>query len=720
MNLNKHFQNTVLFSFCFFLIVIITGTISLMLNITIGNSANKSFFVLLSFFMVFSLMLILRGCFRRIENMDEKSLYSTTLFIFAMMAGIYFILLYSFDIRPQTDEYHVIDTAAYLLDNPRFMPDNLHSGSLGIFKNNYTLVLMYSQFIRFLFWFGIKNILIPIRMLNVACIMGSFLLTWLITKDVRGIRAAVKVILLCALNPLAYGLTFWAYSNTFSMPIMMGIIYAAVRFHKAPKTLRACIWYGIIEGILFVLGYEIRVTAIFPVFAIVICVLQQMMTDTSNLQIKIYKKYKPIFVLALVMCCVTVIGFAGINHIKATHFKDVYYMNYPISYWLMMGSHGSGGISTNADDLVFMRETGNSFEAAMRETINNYREMGVSGTLTFWYRMIVNTWADGYSSINERMKAGQNNLFLWQLTSGPQRHLFRLYAQSFRLIIVFGDLLCGIFVLKQERKSKIIWMLILTMAGAFLFYLFWEKKDVYSAPFLPIMFILAEVGFSRSTVQLKARQPELKDKILLRNFYAIGTVLVCFILYNVTSSEGNFEYIILEGIFNTDVVSPVADDDSPCNIIEQDFYTKQEFNELIIMAEETETPKEFSSYRITISDSRKTALFEQVVDSSQIVGYGFNLTFPAIRGDTHYYVTITKLEPQKKNVVFYTRYSYYLDSYKGRLSVDEDENYTDDLAMNVMKIYEGEYFNIKQRAAVIFVILLIGLSNCIEIRYLEK
>ena len=116
---------------------------------------------------------------------------------------------------------------------------------------------------------GITDVLFPLYIANVMAILLAVVLLYMIVKEMLGIRAANKTLLLCTLNPIYYGLTFWSYTTTFSLPVMMGVMLFAIRCYKAKK-IWSEILFAVGEGLLLVLGYEIRPTAIFPFVAIVL------------------------------------------------------------------------------------------------------------------------------------------------------------------------------------------------------------------------------------------------------------------------------------------------------------------------------------------------------------------------------------------------------------------------------------------------------------------
>ena len=86
--------------------------------------------------------------------------------------------------------------------------------------------------------------------------------------------------------------------------------------------------------------------------------------------------------------------------------------NYPAEYWLVMGSHGNGDLSTNEDDTGYDLSLTPSMSAQeqraeyWRAIIHNYRSNGIVGTLNLWYRKMIATFSDAFSGVANRAFMG--------------------------------------------------------------------------------------------------------------------------------------------------------------------------------------------------------------------------------------------------------------------------------------------------------------------------
>ena len=161
---------------------------------------------------------------------------------------------------------------------------------------------------------------------------------WLILKECVGIRAANKALILCTFNPIYYCLVFWIYSLTFSLPVMMGIVYVAIRIYKCIDIKKKEVLLEIFLGILIVVGYELRPTNVFPVIAMVLAL---------PLVLSKHHVLKKILRSGIVALIAAVVLSVTVSTVKDRYFGEIQDQNYPILYWISMGSHGSGDLVSN-------------------------------------------------------------------------------------------------------------------------------------------------------------------------------------------------------------------------------------------------------------------------------------------------------------------------------------------------------------------------------------
>ena len=108
----------------------------------------------------------------------------------------------------------------------------------------------------------------------------------------------------------------------------MGIIYTAVKIYQCESKWKEIV-LGILMGGLVVAGYELRPTTVFPVIAMVIT------TPVLNYKHKMFKK---IFLTGVVTLLSPVIMYSLISMVKEHYFGEIQGKNFPLVFWLCMGS----------------------------------------------------------------------------------------------------------------------------------------------------------------------------------------------------------------------------------------------------------------------------------------------------------------------------------------------------------------------------------------------
>lgn len=699
-------KKVILFVCLLSVIWIMHGTLLNISGFSLGTSDNTSFIAFLGIFIAAQLILLLIAAFRVIDRIREEKQRWITMALFGGMVLIFILLLSQLHPRPTEDSFDDLDTAMYILDNGAVTKDPIHN-CIKYFKNNHTLVLLFTIIFRLFEFLGLeKDVLFPLYVLNVAAVLMAAWLAWRIVKITCGISAANKALLLCVLNPIYYGIIFWIYSLLYSIPIMLGIIYIGILLYRSRKIGKA-ILYGGLLGLLTVLGYAIRPTSFFPMIAGLI-LMPYMLKTLSR-----FKK-------VLLMGGVGFILAAGISGIvihtaENTYFSEVKESNYPIWYWLSMGSHGNGDLSTNDEDWELAKYTEGYAERSAvlkQRTIDNYKKLGITGVIKLWLAKTQTTWSDGYSSQNSRMNYGEIDSILYELIAGEKNLPYQLYSQAYRLVLELGFVLFCISHLSGRRMKNIHFILLITFLGGLFFHMLWEAKDIYSAQFLHIMIILASEGIEEKLEPGSRRTEDRKNgRHFLIPVYISVTLFAAVIWVMLFQTELTFEYSRIHTMTNNRVNTALYLAES----ISQDFYVSAPFNKLVFMAKADPDAEVYSEYSVKLYDSGGTLLLDEVVKEDQIKSKRISIEVKKIHTDSHYRLYIDKLDPDKGDILFYTKSPYYFDSYNGSLSVNGSENYTSDLNMDVLYKVTRRYFSESTTAA--WVIVYLGLSGFIILGY---
>ena len=687
---------------CF--VCVFVGSIDIVRSLSIGTRNNTNLSLLIGFAICLLCFLLVWKSFRLLDALNEKGCFWFSIIILTFIAGIFTVVSFSARVTQFLDSFDVMDTAFYLRKHVEATEELPYIQFVESFGNNYPVILLESFMIKILAWMGFQDIGIVLTRLNIVVLMAAIVLAWLIVKETRGVKAAAKTAVLCLLNPYLYLIVNWTYSMTYSLPIMMGILYITLRLKKV-KTTVGGITLALTDGLLIGGGFLIRPTTVFPLIAAGIVWFPSLF---RNIRKKLNRR-RIIQLLCIVFAAVLVIALVNIQ--VERRFGRIRPRNLPLSFWTLLGSHDDG-IWNYADfDAVRMaKESEDIAKYALDQTVNNYRQQGIDGTLNLWYRKLVKAWADGGFFYRSPAVSEGNSLSEYFLENGARNQLTKIYCQAFRLFMIMGFLLaCGITMMRR-KLPEIVLIMIITIFGCVAFHTIWETNTRYDIPF--VLPMLVAVGYGISSLQGitdrkigLSRSQKRAMGIVLMGFL----VVVCSNLNTVLKEKATLNFYRVFSSGHNRVCAEIKPGDY--QELTQNFYTDKPFNSLYFRAanREQKTKEESSGYILYIFNDEGKELCKKEINPDQIGNTGVTVSFDTISGYSHYQIKFVKKEPEKESILLYTQYTYGEDSYKGMLTVDGSEPYSNDILMDVFEAQETTVFSDRARTLVITLIMALGL-----------
>ncbi len=690
---------------CFFFLLIsfvcvFVGSIDILRSQTVGMTYDTNRVLLWGLTFLLVGLLFICKIYRWLDKQSEKRCFVFSLIAMGLIAGILTAVSFCARVVQFSDSYDVLDTAFYLRKNVEVTEDLLYIPFVGSFGNNYPIILLESFIIKVLLKLGIQNCVGVLTHFNIVLLFAAIVLTWLIVNETKGIRAAAKTAVVCLLNPYFYLIVNWTYSMTFSLPIMMGLLYVAIRLKKEKRKSFGIV-LALIEGLMIGAGYLIRPTSVFPLIAAGLIWIPSFIKQKINQQ-------RIVQILCALLAMILVFMF--VNYQINKHFGKIKYMNLPLSFWLMMGSHGDGiWDGEDLDAMLSIEEKAEKNLYALEQTRTNYESLGINGILNLWNRKQITTWADGSFFIREPSMSEGNAFSEYVLGFGSKNQLTMVNSRAFRMIMILGVLLGCIFVLSRSSTPEITVIMLITIFGGVVFHSIWEANARYSIPFMLPMLVVMEYGIT--TAQGYVDKHIALNKTQKRT---MGMALICFLA--VVCSNLNTLLLEERPINTYSVVSTAntrlceAIDDYEVRQLDQDFYGEKPFNTLFFKAglPKEKTKEDCSGYDLSICSDDGVVLFSTHIAPDQINGKGIKVSFDTISGYNHYHVRLRKTELEKEPILFYTHYSYGVDEYRGVLRVDEENDYPNDIMMDVYEAEISTIYNDAMRIALIALILLLG------------
>ncbi len=679
------------------------GALEVMGDQTLGaaNSTGRTILVGLAFCLL--VFLLVWKSFQWLDTLNERTCLIVSLAAMLLMAVLLSLVSFSARVSQYVDSIDALDTAFYLRKNAEAAEDLRYIKYVGSFGNNYPVILFESFLIKILTNLGVQDCEMFLNHMNVAVLLTAMLLAWLIVKETRGMKAAAKTAVLCLFNPYFYLLVNWTYSMSYSLPVMMGILYIALRLKRTGKPGEG-ILLALAEGLLTGMGWLIRATTVFPLIAAGVvwfpAVVRRGISRRRIIQVLC-------FLLAVILVLVIV------NAQVDRRFGKIRQLNLPLSFWLMLGSHGNGiWNEADLDAVMTVEQLPQRSGFALEQAWKNWTEAGPGGLLGLWYRKMKVTWANGGFFYWPPAVSEGNTLSEYYTGCGARNQLTKLYSQAFRLLLIILFLLaCGIAV-RRKKVPEIVLIMIITVFGGTVFHSVWETNARYSIPFLLPMLVVAGYGISAAREETERRiRLNWAGKSVLGLTVTGFLIIACVVLNGAMGEKATLHFYSVFSTENARLCEEVEPQDFQW--LEQEFYAKKPFNALFIKAdlpEETDM-NACSGYELSILNDAGEELRTAHLSPGLVENKGIKVSFDPVDGGEHYFARLVKTDPEKEPIRFYTHYTYGVRAYRGNLVTDSRETYPDSLMMDV---YEERYTAIYTntvRIVIISLILLLGMFS---------
>ncbi len=508
--------------FCLYLTFILCCNIFLISLVTVenrkelisGSTQNVIFFCAMLLF-TFSASIFCVWMYRRIPAV--KGSYSfTAIGMFAMILILQILFLFLVSHPMQTSDAATVQSQSLDMFKKQKGRLNMEIPYFQDYTNNHFIVVLFYYFYSILDYWDIHQTGVLLVIFNVICLDTGILFSYLSIRRVKNPSSANFFLLLCLFCPTTYVWETYAYTNTFSIPFVTGVLYLYLCIRKRQFGKRTAV-LCIVWGIFAVVGYLLRPTTILPVIAIVLYEGMRYFQLKKDMILKTG--------IALAACAITFLSCQLIldRHIPVGYSEKAF----PITHWIMMGLKGDGGFSL--EDRHFTESFSNREErknANIKEIKKRLSHLGVTGYLELLEKKLERVWARGGDDAFYKSRYAQEYPVLYDYFFGSKNIGFVMYVQVFRAITFF--LIC-MSIFRQIRKKawNDIFLFTLTLLGAILFFLIWEANPKYNICFLFSCLLLAADGTGALyAMQKKQRRKKWKKIAASGCLIAAGSCLV--------------------------------------------------------------------------------------------------------------------------------------------------------------------------------------------------
>lgn len=646
------------------------------------------------------LLLFFFTAFSTIEKSNVRKLFIINIAaVIALAAGQVFILT-AFDIMNTTDPYMVQDQALAIANGLDKTIDTSYSPYFAGYSNNDFSVLFAVFVDKAASLFNIENNTRLLAVLNAIFTDIGILLLYKTVGLLWNRKKATEVLLLSVMNPLNYLMLWWTYTCTFSVPLMIGVVYLAAVFYKT-KSRSVQYVSAILLGVILALGYFIRPTVLIPGIGAVICFV------LFYKKIRYRLDFKRVITVSAAMLMALVLTF-GITKLQVQKISGDDSKNFPITHWVMMGLHGNGEVSYY--DMLFTRsfETPQEMQQAhISEIKATLSDMDAKEFAEHMLKKLEVNWANGPSAYFGRMMPDNNFSFAYNWLAGEKRDIAELYCQSFRLATLVITAV-GLAIQLSKKRNHLYFLFTICLFGGFVFYLLWEVKGAYSIPFLPFFFVICTGSVNISSLKNKRYiKPLAQTAGIAVVLLTVLSSIICFKpMTEMKFTDRQYSINCSHGIIDdyTDNISTVSKENIS---VSQTFSAKFEFDRISIAAQKLNNAD--TEYEVALYSGNEKVSSKNV-NSSMIKGVFLTVDFekqPA--KDELYTVKITPLRAgAKDSISWHYVTSKVLDQYEGTLTAGNSQM-KEDLNIKVFNQYTSTYMSVW-----LYIVLCISLL-CVEI-----
>lgn len=418
-------------------------------------------------------LLLLIKLYKVIIKLDDKK----KKIIVGILLGLQFILLlisaFVISSIPQVDLIHILTEINSLNDTGSI----LNSVYYSVYPNNrFLLIILY----------GLQKI-IPIgnqilfSLLSTICISVMSLFTYKTVNKVLNLNKGLLSLFICVLSPIFYLYVSYYYTDVLMLPFASILIYLIVKT-KDEKNLKSNVLYGLLIGIIAIIGYKIRAVAIFILVAYFVYLI-----FTKKILI-VLKKFAPIIIGAiLTITCIGTIEnkfFTNVNVDK----------EFPMTHWIMMGVNEKSYGYYSQDDYNLSSSASNVSERTdlnIKEIKNRLSDLGPFGTVKLLVVKLVSVWGKGDYSYQKYLELVNDFNPSYSYLLEDKNIVINYLLQFSKIVVMFMAIISLINIYKSGKKSIIA----ISLFGAVFFYLVWEVCPRYGLSFLPWLILIGTCSY---------------------------------------------------------------------------------------------------------------------------------------------------------------------------------------------------------------------------------
>lgn len=412
------------------------------------------------------------------------------IFICFMTAQIALQLLcgYGLAIVPASDRNVIFSQASEIAQSGQWHTSESYNYYFLRYPNNGFLLILEAGYFTLLKALGIHNFLYGNIVLNMLAVDVGIALGIYLTYVKYGKRTAVLFQVLCLLFIPFYTYMPFVYTDTLTLPFLMGILVCYEKlgqYRESDRSRGSVACWLVLMGMLTFVGFQLKPTVAIVTIA---CVLHLCVTGSVRKAVAAVT-----IVLAVCISC-SILYEHEVDRLDLVDQTDYDKENFPYTHWVMMGLREKGNYSLEDRQYTSSFPTKEEKKQGNIQRIHQrLEEYGPWGLIAHQYIKGVSTWHNGKYDMDVHLpKNPIHSSVLHQifLPGGDAYFLYSGYCSVYHLILV-GLIAASLWEGRKngDLDTTVAWKL--AVFGLLCFLAVWESKSRYVMHFTPVLLLIA-------------------------------------------------------------------------------------------------------------------------------------------------------------------------------------------------------------------------------------
>ena len=401
-----------------------------------------------------------------------------------LMLAIQLVFMFCLQMNPVTDVSIIDSYAKRIFSENSF--DCIDSDFNGHYIVRYQNNLVYLLINTFIYKLTGTTSHLPLTILSTISINIAVLMTVLTSRRVFGERKALFTLALCAFFTPYYTYTAYFYTDSYSIPFVIGTVYTFVVAVQS-KTKVKKLLFLLLSGALCFIGFKIKGSVIVLIPALLLYLI---------IKCGIKRAAKAGAAILLSFCVLFASFTVALKNSGIISEESSERYQFPPTHWVMMGLKDLGAF--NEEDSDFSKSLGSKSERQeenLKEIGRRISDMGAIGLAKHLGGKVVWTYMDGTYYIANYLSHYKHRTPLHELVlyDGKLRFPFFAFCFGYQMFLILMTAYSGLHA-RRKGKAGLTLLFRLAIFGMVIFFMIWETNARYPFNFTPLLMLLATEG----------------------------------------------------------------------------------------------------------------------------------------------------------------------------------------------------------------------------------